>query len=101
MSDKNKSETERLRAMLTSAQMIGIGLTQLLGLSYDRSDKLYDVTLRALVGLTQGACATCGAEPGTNIDCSGCQWVVDAQAALGNISLEQASGLLKSTTCYD
>lgn len=46
-----------------------------------------DYTLRQLLqravdGLTQGACFTCGSEPGTNIDCAGCLWVRDAQHAL-------------------
>ena len=36
---------------------------------------------RAVDVLTQGACYTCGAEPGCNIDCPGCKWVADAEAA--------------------
>ncbi len=97
MADKNQSETKRLREMLISAQMVGTGLAQLLMVAYERSDQLYNVTLRALVGLTKGACATCGAEPGTNIDCKGCQWVVDAQKALGDISLEEANREFQGT----
>lgn len=94
--NKEQTETQRLRDMLISAQMIGTGLAQLLMVSYERSDALYDVTLRALVGLTRSACATCGAEPGTNIDCKGCQWVIDAQKALGNISLDEAERKLRT-----
>lgn len=33
-------------------------------------------------GLTQGACLTCGSEPGCNIDCAGCRWVARAEAAI-------------------
>lgn len=84
------NDKERLRIMLTATQQVSIDLSNLLMESYARSDRLYDVTLRALVGLTKGACATCGAEPGCNIDCPGCKWVVDAQEALGVISLSDA-----------
>ena len=97
MNDKDRTEIQRLRNMLISAQMAGTGLAQLLISAYERSDALYDVTLRALVGLTKGACATCGAEPGTNIDCKGCQWVVDAQKALGGISLDEANREFQGT----
>ena len=92
------AELVRLRKMLTATQQVGIGLSQLLLESYARSDRLYSVTLRALVGLTQSACATCGAEPGCNIDCPGCKWVVDAQAALGDISLSEAMDEFNAST---
>ena len=95
--DKDQTEIQRLRNLLNAAQMVGTGLSQLLMIAYERSDRLYDVTLRALVGLTKSACATCGAEPGTNIDCKGCQWVVDAQRALGDISLDEAERELNRT----
>jgi hypothetical protein len=45
-------------------------------------DRLREVVRRAVAGLTTGACYTCGAEPGCNIDCAGCLWVSDAIAAL-------------------
>ena len=47
-----------------------------------RESVLRDVTRRAVDGLSQGACVTCGAEPGCNIDCPGCIWVSDAERAL-------------------
>lgn len=44
--------------------------------------ELKGVVQRALDGLVQTACFTCGAEPGSNIDCPGCMWVADAREAL-------------------
>ena len=41
-----------------------------------------DLIRRAIEGLTKGACLTCGAEPGSNIDCQGCKWIVDAEVIL-------------------
>lgn len=84
------SKIDRLTKMLFATQQISVDLSNLLMESYARSDRLYDVTLRALVGLTRSACLTCGAEPGCNIDCPGCKWVVDAQDALGVVSLSDA-----------
>lgn len=43
---------------------------------------LLEVCRSALAGLSQGACLTCGAEPGCNIDCPGCAWVTKAEAAI-------------------
>lgn len=37
---------------------------------------------RAVAGLSGGACLTCGAEPGCNIDCPGCLWISDAEKLL-------------------
>jgi hypothetical protein len=41
-----------------------------------------EVLRRGVDGLSTGACYTCGAEPGCNIDCAGCRWVCDAEWAL-------------------
>lgn len=45
-------------------------------------ERLEKIVKRAVDGLSQGACLTCGAEPGCNIDCPGCLWIADAAAAL-------------------
>lgn len=44
--------------------------------------QLLEVCRRAVAGLSTGACMTCGAEPGANIDCPGCLWVLDAEQAI-------------------
>jgi hypothetical protein len=48
----------------------------------DERDELLAVLKDAVRGLTQGACFTCGSEPGCNIDCAGCQWVARAEAVI-------------------
>jgi hypothetical protein len=40
----------------------------------------------AVAGLSTGACFTCGAEPGTNIDCKGCSWVSRAEQFLSEVA---------------
>jgi hypothetical protein len=44
--------------------------------------ELLNVVKRGVDGLSQGACLTCGSEPGVNIDCAGCRWVSDAEAVI-------------------
>jgi hypothetical protein len=45
-------------------------------------DELRSLVREAVEGLSQGACLTCGAEPGCNIDCAGCDWIIRAQRLL-------------------
>jgi hypothetical protein len=45
-------------------------------------DRLLSLVREAVEGLSQGACLTCGAEVGCNIDCAGCDWVIRAQRLL-------------------
>jgi hypothetical protein len=54
-------------------------LAQQLALDYLTASALIR---EAVAGLSQGACFTCGAEPGCNVDCKGCDWVARAERLL-------------------
>jgi hypothetical protein len=49
-------------------------------------DALRALLREAVEGLSQGACLTCGAEVGSNIDCAGCDWVIRAERLLKEVA---------------
>ncbi len=65
-------------AMVPSDNSVGEANARLIA----AAPELFAVLSAGVAGLTQSACFTCGAEPGCNIDCRGCQWVTQARYAI-------------------
>lgn len=53
---------------------------------HDIPQRMVALLRSACAGLSTGACLTCGAEPGCNIDCKGCMWISDAEKLLSEVA---------------
>lgn len=53
----------------------------------------------AVAGLSKGACLTCGAEPGCNIDCKGCAWIASAERFLSDLPASTAASRVEPCRC--
>lgn len=86
MSDRTDQGRALVADLEHRARIRGYGLegqaAEWLSWALDRIAALEGALRSGVDGLSQGSCFTCGAEPGSNVDCPGCEWIAKAECLL-------------------